>query len=140
MSSIEIQKFSGAYVFPGSILIDATGQNVGSIISEPSNNCIVIRTKDVETFDFARKIAVILFYSQMLPPRCGCSKLTKNIPTIDLEKYRELFFLLCKSQPKRKIQTAYESIVNYEIQIREKQQEITELKKHIHTTAYELYC
>lgn len=140
MSSFEIQKFSGAYVFPGSILIDATGQNVGAIISEPKKNCFVIRTKDLETFAFAHQVAMLLYYSQMLPPRCGCSKLTKNTPKIDLEKYRELFFLLCKSQPKRKIQTTYESIVNYEIQIHKKQQEITELKKHIQTTAYELYC
>lgn len=140
MSSFEIQKFSGAYVFPGSILIDATGQNVGAIISEPKKNCFVIRTKDLETFAYAHQVAMLLYYSQMLPPRCGCSKLTKNVPTIELDKYKELYFALCKSHSKEDIKAAFDCVEDIEVKIRERQDEIKELRQWIKTIAYELFC
>lgn len=139
MSSIEINMFSGAFVFPSSILINAKGQNVGEIISEPQDGCFVIRTKDLETFAYARKLARLLYYSQMLKPRCACSKLTHGIPTIELNDYREFFFLLRKSHSIEQINATFDSVEDIEVQILEKFREIEELRHMIKSFAYELF-
>lgn len=135
--NLKIQTFNGCCHTPGTIYIRAVGRGIGSRLAEFENGCIAIFTNDVNTFSLACQVAKILDYSGRLKPQIQCGKLTHNVPVLDCDKYKMLFFHLLKSLTLEKLTSLIECIEDMETRIREFENEIEGVKQLLRAVSYE---
>ncbi|MCQ2959633.1 MAG: hypothetical protein MJ198_05520 [Bacteroidales bacterium] len=135
--NLKIQTFNGCCHTPGTIYIRAVGKGIGSRLAEFKNGCIAIFTNDVNTFSLACQVAKILDYSGKLKPQIQCGKLTHNVPVLDCEKYKMLFFHLLKNLTPEKLASLNECLDDIESRIRENESEIEGLRHLLFVFSYE---
>lgn len=130
-SFITIQLFRGGYIAPGSIFI-ATTNDIGAILTTPTDKCLVIQTNNLETFITAKILAKLLYHSHILLSRSECSRYTHNVPTLKLEAYSTQFFYLRKKLTVPKIELLKTCIDDIEYHILQCENEIKELNKSLY--------
>lgn len=135
--NLKIQTFNGCCHVPGAIYIRAVGNGIGSRLAEFENGCIAIFTNDVNTFFLACQIAKILDYSGKLKPQIQCGKLTHNVPVLDCDKYKMLFFHFLKNTTPEALASLNDCIEDMETRIREFENEIEGVKQLLRAVSYE---